>query len=141
MFDAYFQQASDGELLLDSSGVIQAHEVVRKWLEQLKGMYNQSLLIPKAQGFSDLNSAMQLAAKFDKKATDPELGAGLQERLNQFIEVGEELSELFLKAIQHFEAEDNAAASNYLAMHGLSDKQSSELKTRYQQLNPIQQPR
>ncbi|CAM3618917.1 hypothetical protein [Smaragdicoccus niigatensis] len=139
MWTELLSEAESGNLWIKPSKAIEGREATEHWLQALRQMRGDTRFIGGAAGFPDLPSARQLAAKFDRLAFDRD--AGLTVRLDQFIEVGEQLSELLLLSIRHFEEEDDAAASNYLAMHGLSDKQPSELKARYQELTPVEQPR
>ena len=109
MFENFVQEAVAGNLKVEASVAIDARLATEEWLVVLNDMYNASVGLPKSGGFSTLDSAKQLAEKFDKLASEPETGTGLQQRLRQFIDSGEELRDLFDK-IAEFQEVDRVAA-------------------------------
>ncbi|MCE5290288.1 MAG: hypothetical protein LLG14_13770 [Nocardiaceae bacterium] len=114
MFEAQLSEAQAGSLWLDLSGAIEGRDAVDNWVLTLREMRATARKIKRAEGFSELPSAVQLAAKFDRLAHEVLLA-----RLGDFIEAGEQLSDLFLCSIRRFEAQDNAEAKKYLSDHHL----------------------
>ncbi|CAM3777551.1 hypothetical protein [Smaragdicoccus niigatensis] len=114
MFEKHLADATDGTLWLDPSGAIKGRDAAEEWVSALSGLRATARDIPRSKGFSDLPSATQLAGKFDRLAGDEVLIG----RLNDFIEAGQELSDLFLLSIQKFEDTDESAA-RYLQEHRL----------------------